>query len=319
MKIGIIGSGLVGSTAAYAMVMRGVGRRIVLVDIDKERARAEADDIIHAVPFANPLEVVAGDYPDLTGSRIVVVTAGVSQKEGESRLDLLGRNAEVFEQVIPKILKHAPEAVLLVATNPVDVMTHIAAHYASQYDVPTRRVIGTGCTLDTARFRSLLGLKLGVDPDHVHAYVIGEHGDSEVLAWSSVTIGGIQLEKFCEEYAFSFCAEDYQQIGQQVRQAAYKIIEAKGSTYYGIGSAIARIVEVILHNQRSILTVCTPLENVEGVRNVTLSLPNLVSGDGYLDTFYPQLNQREAQELRESAQLLRDLVNELTLEGRQVI
>jgi L-lactate dehydrogenase len=249
----------------------------------------------------------------------VVVTAGVSQKEGESRLDLLGRNAEVFEQVIPKILKHAPEAVLLVATNPVDVMTHIAAHYASQYDVPTRRVIGTGCTLDTARFRSLLGLKLGVDPDHVHAYVIGEHGDSEVLAWSSVTIGGIQLEKFCEEYAFSFCAEDYQQIGQQVRQAAYKIIEAKGSTYYGIGSAIARIVEVILHNQRSILTVCTPLENVEGVRNVTLSLPNLVSGDGYLDTFYPQLNQREAQELRESAQLLRDLVNELTLEGRQVI
>jgi len=315
MKIGVIGSGLVGSTSAYAMVMRGVGRRIVLVDLDKKRAQAEANDIIHAVPFANPLQVIAGDYQDLKGSQVVVVSAGVSQKPGENRLELLGRNAKIFKQVIPEVLRNAPDTILLVATNPVDVMTHIAAHYAAQVDVPSTRVIGTGCTLDTARFRSLLGLKLGIDSDHVHAYVIGEHGDSEVLAWSSVTIGGIPLEKFCGDYEFSLCEDDYQEIESQVRKAAYSIIDAKGSTYYGIGSAIARIVEVIIRNQRSILTVCTTSTNVEGIKNVTLSLPNLIGGTGHLETFYPNLNDQERQDLRESAQLLKDEIKKVTLES----
>jgi L-lactate dehydrogenase len=313
MKIGIIGSGLVGSTAAYAMVMRGVGRRIVLVDIDQKRAQAEASDIVHAVPFANPLEVVAGDYQDLTGCQVVVISAGVSQKPGETRLDLLTRNAQVFQQVIPQILKYAPETILLVATNPVDVMTHISAHYAAQFDVPSNRVIGTGCTLDTARFRTLLGRELGIDSDHVHAYVIGEHGDSEVLAWSSVTIGGIPLEKFCRDHNFSLCSEDYQKIETQVRRAAYTIIDAKGATYYGIGSSIARIVEIITRNQRSIMTVCTPLEEVAGVENVTISVPNLIGGEGLMDTFYPHLNEQEQSALRKSAQLIKDVTNQLNL------
>lgn len=313
MKVGIIGSGLVGSTGAYAMVMRGIGRRIVMVDLDQKRAQAEANDLVHAVPFANPLEVVAGDYPDLSGCQVVVIAAGVSQNPGETRLDLLTRNAQVFQQVIPQILRYASDAILLVATNPVDVMTHIAANYAAQFDVPSRRVIGTGCTLDTARFRTLLGRELGVDPDHVHAYVIGEHGDSEVLAWSSVTVGGIPLEKFCKDHGSLFCAEDYQKIETQVRHAAYAIIDAKGATYYGIGSAIARIVEVIIRDQRSIMTICTPLSEVEGVNYVTLSVPNLIGGEGLLDTFYPHLNEAEQSALRKSAQLIKDVTDQITL------
>lgn len=313
MKIGIIGSGYVGATAAYALVMRGVGRHIVLVDIDKARAQAEADDIMHAVPFANPLQVTAGDFQDLNGCRVVVITAGVSQKEGETRLDLLNRNAQIFRDVIPKILKHAPEAILLVATNPVDVMTQIAAHFASEFNLPSSRVLGTGCTLDTARFRALLGSRLGIDPIHIHAYVIGEHGDSEVLAWSIVTIGGMPLENFCRKHKVSLSQGDYEEIDTQVRRAAYNIINGKGATYYGIGSAIARIIEVIIGNQRSILTVCTPLDVVEGVKNVTLSVPSLIGGEGHLDTFYLDINEGERDALKASAKILNKAFTALNL------
>jgi L-lactate dehydrogenase len=262
MKTGIVGSGFVGATAAYALVMRGVGRRVVLVDMNKARAAAEADDILHAVPFAHQLEVSAGDYSDLAECKVVVVSAGVGQKPGETRLELLGRNAKVFEQVIPNILKHAPQAILLIATNPVDVMTHIAAHYAAQQGVPSSRVIGSGTTLDTARLRTLIGGRLKVDSQHIHAYVLGEHGDSEVLPWSQVTVGGIPLEEFCTGRETSICPDDYAEIDEKVRRAAYHIIDGKGATYYGIGSAIARIVEVILQDERSILTVCTPMAEV---------------------------------------------------------
>ena len=181
MKTGIVGSGFVGATAAYALVMRGVGRSVVLVDQNKSRADSEADDILHAVPFAHPLEVEAGDYQDLAGCKVVIVSAGVGQKPGETRLQLLERNADVFKQVIPRILQHAPRAILLIATNPVDVMTHLAARYAGEVGVPSSRVIGSGTTLDTARLRSLIGRQLNIDSQHIHAYVLGEHGDSEVI------------------------------------------------------------------------------------------------------------------------------------------
>ena len=198
MRIGIVGSGMVGSTSAYALVMSGVGREIVLVDLNRARAEAEANDISHAVPFAHPLTVRAGDYSDLNGARVVVIAAGVAQKPGETRLQLLQRNADVFGQVVPSVLRHAPEAVLLVVTNPVDIMTSIAAQFASDFGVPQTRVIGSGTTLDTARFRALLGRHFAVDPQHVHAYVLGEHGDSEVLAWSQATIAGLGLDEFAE-------------------------------------------------------------------------------------------------------------------------
>src|SRR4051812_38410925 len=196
MKVGVVGSGFVGATAAYALVMQGVGREIVLVDKNADRAAAEADDIRHAVPFAHPLDVRAGDYQDLADCRVVVLCAGVGQKPGETRLQLLQRNAQVFHEVVPAVLKAAPEAVLVVATNPVDVMTHLAARFAYAYGVPPGRVLGSGTALDTARFRSLLGGHCGIDSHHVHAHVIGEHGDSEVLTWSLATIGGMPLEEF---------------------------------------------------------------------------------------------------------------------------
>ncbi len=313
MKTGIVGSGFVGATAAYALVMRGVGRRVVLVDQNRARAESEADDIQHAVPFAHPLEVTAGDYADLAGCNVVVVSAGVGQKPGETRLELLERNAQVFKQVIPNVLKYAPRAVLLIATNPVDVMTHIAAHYADEVGVPSSRVIGSGTTLDTARFRSLIGRRLMVDSQHIHAYVLGEHGDSEVLTWSQVTVGGIPLTEFCTGREISICEDDYAAIDEKVRRAAYHIIEGKGATYYGIGSAIARIVEVILQDERSLLTVCSPMKDVAGIKDVTVSLPNLVGGEGIIQTFSPILNEGETSSLRLSAQVVRSVIAELKL------
>ncbi len=311
MKTGIVGSGFVGATAAYALVMRGVGRRVVLVDMNRARAEAEADDILHAVPFAHPLEVSAGDYADLAGCRVVIVSAGVGQKPGETRLQLLERNAQVFKQVIPRILEHAPNAILLIATNPVDIMTHLAARYASDVGVPSSRVIGSGTTLDTARFRSLIGRQLNVDSQHIHAYVLGEHGDSEVLTWSLVSVGGIPLPEFCTGREISICEDDYASIDEQVRRAAYHIIEGKGATYYGIGSAIARITEVILQDERSILTVCTPMPDVAGVKDVTVSLPNLVGGEGIIQTFYPKLSEEEMAALQNSAQVVRSVIDQL--------
>jgi L-lactate dehydrogenase len=313
MKTGIVGSGFVGATAAYALVMRGVGRRVLLVDQNKARAAAEADDILHAVPFAHQLEVSSGEYTDLAGCKVVIVSAGVGQKPGETRLELLGRNAKVFEQVIPNILQHAPQAILLIATNPVDVMTHIAAHYAGQMGVPSSRVIGSGTTLDTARLRTLIGRHLNVDSQHIHAYVLGEHGDSELLPWSLVSVGGIPLEEFCTGREISICPEDYAEIDERVRRAAYRIIEGKGATYYGIGSALARIVEVILQDERSILTVCTPMDEVTGIKDVTVSLPNLVGGEGIIQTFLPNLSETETEALRASAQVVRSVIDELDL------
>lgn len=311
MKTGIVGSGFVGATAAYALVMRGVGRRLVLVDQNRARADSEADDILHAVPFAHPLEVTAGDYPDLAGCRVVIVSAGVGQKPGETRIQLLSRNAEVFKQVIPNVLKYAPDAILLIATNPVDVMTHLAARYASEFGVPSTRVIGSGTTLDTARLRSLIGRHLNVDSQHIHAYVLGEHGDSEVIPWSQVTVGGIPLEEFCNAGQISICPDDYAGIDERVRRAAYHIIEGKGATYYGIGSAIARIVEVILGDERSILTVCTPMEDVAGIKDVTVSLPNLIGGEGIIKTFFPNLSAEEMELLNNSARVVRSVIDDL--------
>lgn len=311
MKTGIVGSGYVGATAAYALVMRGVGRRLVLVDQNRARADSEADDILHAVPFANPLEVSAGDYADLTGCKVVIVSAGVGQKPGETRLQLLERNAQVFKQVIPNILQHAPDTILLIATNPVDVMTHLAAHHAAEFGVPSSRVIGSGTTLDTARLRSLIGRHLNVDSQHIHAYVLGEHGDSEVIPWSLVTVGGIPLSEFCHAGKVSICPEDYDGIDQRVRRAAYHIIEGKGATYYGVGSALARIVEVILQDERSILTVSTAMEEVAGVKNVTVSLPNLVGGEGIIKTFFPHMNEKETELLGASARVVRSVIDQL--------
>lgn len=311
MKIGIVGTGLVGATAAYAMVMRGVGREIVMVDINKKRAQAEADDIFHAVPFAHSLRVFAGDYPGLAGSQVVILAAGVSMRPGETRLQLLERNSAIFADVVPQVLEHAPDAVLVVATNPVDIMTHLAARYAGEHGVPPSRVLGSGTTLDTARFRVMLGRHLGVDPQHIHAYVVGEHGDSEVLTWSLVTVGGMSLAEFCRQHEIELDDSVRQEIEHRVRDAAYHIIEGKGSTYYGIGAALARIVDAILRDQRSILTVCTPVARVLDECDVTISLPHLVGGEGVLASFPLPLAEDERAALKASAEVVCQAIEEL--------
>lgn len=312
-KIGIVGSGYVGSAAAFAMVMSDVGRELVMVDLDKRRAEAEANDIRHAVPFAHPVDVYAGDYADLGGCRAVVITAGVNQKPGETRLQLLERNAAVFRQVVPNILDNAPNAVLVVATNPVDVTTHMTAHFAKSYGVPAGRVVGSGTTLDTARFRTLLGQQVGVDARHIHAYVVGEHGDSEVLTWSLATIGGIPLFEFARQRGVEITPEVRARIDDSVRRAAYYIIEGKGATYYGIGAALARIVDAILSDQRAILTVCTPAAAVAGVKDVTVAVPRLVGGAGVIADFPLPLSEDEYAALARSAGIVRAAIDSLNL------
>lgn len=310
MKVGIIGSGLVGATSAYAIVMKKAASEVVLIDANEKRAIAEAADIQHAIPFTHATNVYAGTYEDLKEANIIVIAAGASQKPGETRLMLFERNATILNEIIPKAISVAPNAVFLIATNPVDVITHISAKIALEHGVPYSRVIGSGTTLDTARFRSLLGNHVGVDPQHVHAYVIGEHGDSEVLTWSNVDIGGISLEDFIEFRNVEFNEKLKQEIDNGVRNAAYKIIDGKGSTYYGIGAAIARLVDVINRDNRAVLTVSTVNQDVEGIKDVTLSLPHLIGGDGDFGTLPLRLNVKERALLKRSALIIREKIDE---------
>jgi L-lactate dehydrogenase len=311
MKIGVVGTGMVGASAAYALVMRGIGREIVLVDKNRQRALAEADDIFHAVPFAHPMILSDGDYAALDGCRVVIVAAGVNQKPGETRLELLERNAAVFREVIPNILREAPDAILVVATNPVDVMTHLSARIAREQGGAPGRVFGSGTTLDTARFRALLARELKVDTNHIHAYVVGEHGDSEVLAWSQVGIGGHALEDYCALRGIELDAAKRAEIDEGVRRAAYHIIEGKGATYYGIGSALARIAQVILGDLRSILTICAPADEIAGVKDVTVAMPHLLGGDGVIQRLPLALTLEEEEALGRSAGIVRGAIDAL--------
>lgn len=316
MKVGIVGSGNVGAGAANAMVLRGVAREIVMVDINTKRAQAEAEDILHAVPFSSHAVVVRqGEYSDLDGCSVVVITAGVAQKPGETRLQLLERNASIFKGMIPQIVASAPDAVLVIATNPVDIMTHLAAHYAAPLGVPRKHVIGSGTTLDTARFRSILGRAMDVDPEHVHGYVVGEHGDSEVLAWSLTTVGTVPLEDYATARGIELTEALMQEIDDGVRRAAYRIIEGKGSTYYGIGAALARIVQAIVRDQRSLLTVSVPVETIGDVHDITFALPAIVGGDGIISVLPKPLNDEEERLLIESARTLRQALDELAAAG----
>jgi len=310
MKVGIIGSGLVGATAAYAIMMRKAAGEIVLIDANEKRAFAEAEDIQHAAPFAHATNVYAGTYKDLKDAKIVVIAAGASQKPGENRLQLMEKNAVIFRDIISKVVKVTPDVIFLIATNPVDIITHISINIAKEFGVPSTRVIGTGTTLDTARFRNLLGNLIGVDSQNVHAYVIGEHGDSEVLTWSNIDVGGVPFEDLLEFRNVVFNEKIKNSIDDGVRNAAYKIIEGKGSTYYGIGGAIAKLVDVINHDNRAVLTVSTFMEDVEGVKNVTISLPHIIGGSGDMGVLPISLNIKEKTLLKKSAEIIRERIDE---------
>ncbi len=310
MKVGIVGAGMVGSAAGFAIALQGIATQMVFVDQNADLARAQAQDVAHAVPFASSTVVEAGGYADLAGAGVVILAAGVNQAPGETRLDLLARNAAVFRAVLAQVQPVAPDALLLIATNPVDIMTHVAQELSG---LPPERVIGSGTILDTARFRSLLGQHLGISPRSVHAYVLGEHGDSEVLAWSNARAGSVPLLSFAAQIGAPITGHLRDQIDDGVRNAAYTIIAGKGATWHGIGAGLARIVEAIARDQAAVLSVSMRTSEVLGVADATLSLPRIVGASGIQGTLMPDLTEDEARALRASAQLLAETAAALSL------
>lgn len=310
MKVGIVGAGMVGSSAAYAMALQGRVHDIVLVDYNAALARAQAEDISHAVPFVSTTMVRAGDYADLAGAGIVIIAAGVNQKPGESRLDLLARNAEVFRMVVAEILAVVPNVILVIATNPVDIMTDVATRLSG---LAPSKVIGSGTILDTARFRSLLAAYLGTSPQAVHGYVLGEHGDSEVLSWSSVRVGSVPLMSFAEQMGRPMTDSVRTEIDDGVRNAAARIIHGKGATYFGIGAGLARLVTAISADQRDILSVSSVTDDIAGVRGVAASVPRVIGAQGIVMDVIPALDVTEQEALHRSASMLKELASSVPL------
>ena len=301
VKVGIVGAGMVGSAAGYAIALMGTASEIVLVDRNAALARAQAEDIAHAVPFASATVVTDGDYSALEAAEIVILAAGVSQKPGETRLALLERNAAVFADIVAEVRRATPEAILLVATNPVDIMTDVATRLSG---MAPSRVIGSGTILDTARFRSLLGRHLGISPQSVHAYVLGEHGDSEVLAWSTARAGSLTIRDFAAQVGAAFTPDVVAGIDTGVRRAAYRIIEGKGATWYGIGAGLARIVRAIAQDEAAVLSVSIQTPVAAGVTGATLSIPRVVGRAGVVADLMPELDATETAALARSATLL---------------
>lgn len=308
MKVGIVGCGLVGSSGAYAIALEGAANDLVLVDLNQKLARAHAEDILHATPFGKPIRVEAGDYSHLRGAAIVILSCGVAQREGETRLQLLERNVQVFQAVVPQVLEHAPETILLIVSNPVDIMTKVVTHISK---LPAARVIGSGTILDTARFRTLIGEHLGIAPQSVHAYVLGEHGDSEVLAWTNVKIGGVPLSDFARQIGRPITDTIQSEIDDGVRKAAYRIIEGKGATYYGIGAGIARMVNAIIDDEGAVLTLSNLNSDIKELQGVSLSLPRVLGTGGIKATISPSLTEEEQGLLIKSANILREAASEL--------
>ncbi|MFA7277161.1 MAG: L-lactate dehydrogenase [Pseudobdellovibrionaceae bacterium] len=313
MKIGIIGAGQVGSAIAYACVLEGIADEIVIIDQNESLAKAQAEDLLHATPFASMVQVRQGQYNDLEGATLVMIAAGAAQKQGETRLDLLQRNADIFAKIIPQILKAAPDTLLLVASNPVDVITHLVAKIAAQtHNISPSRVIGSGTILDTARFRAEIAKHIGVSNHSVHAYVLGEHGDSEVLHWSGATIGNIPLTNFAAQVASPLTQESRAQIDNLVRRAAYRIIQGKGATWFGIGAGMARLAATVLRNENAVMTVSSPLSGLWGEgKPVCLSLPRVIGSSGISATLMPELTQEEETALKRSRDILLEATHNL--------
>jgi L-lactate dehydrogenase len=306
--VGIVGTGNVGTAAAYAIFNQGLASEILLSDKDSRRAEGEARDLMHGQFLVGRVTCRAVDYPAMSDAQVIVLSAGASQKSpDETRLDLLARNAEIFREIIGALDEHAPEAILLVATNPVDVLTYLAQEMS---DRPNERIIGTGTLLDTARFRALLGRHYGVDPRSVHAYILGEHGDSEVPIWSNATIGGQNIQ--CRTVlGQAWEPETMQSIFEQARDAAYEIIERKGHTDSAIGVVIARIVRAIVEDQRNVLPISVRPGGTYGIDDVCLSTPCVVGIEGVAEHVNPDLSPDEEEALRASGETLRESRAEL--------
>lgn len=301
-KIAVVGAGRVGSTFAYTLAASGVAREIVMIDADRERAEGEAMDIAHSVPFRAPVSVSAGGLADAEGATLTVIAAGAAQREGESRPALLRRNVEVLRETVNGIVQANPQGMILVATNPVDALTFAALRLSG---LPPARVFGSGTVLDTARLRAELSAHYGVDARNVHAYVLGEHGDSELVVWSVASIANLPLEHYCRLTGMSCTVEDMAAIGARVRDAAYEIIRRKGATNFAIAAALTRIVEAVVRDQASVLTVSTLVQGHYGLHGVCLSLPAIVDRSGIRRVLPISLSEEELARLRASAEAVR--------------
>lgn len=306
-KVTVLGTGMVGASFAYKLLGSGLASEMLLVDVNARRAEGEVMDLQHAMPFDRPCRIYSGSYADIAGSDIVVISAGVAQKPGETRLELVKRNAAIFREMIPQVAQAAPQSILVIATNPVDIMTEAAIRYSG---FEPGRVVGSGTILDTARFRYLLGDYYDVDPRSVHAYIIGEHGDSEVPVFSTASIAGISLPEICQQRGQEYSQADMDGLFAQVRGAAYQIIERKGATYYAIASGLLRIVEAILRNQNTVFSVSNLLTGQYGVKDVCLSLPAVVNRQGIHSMLTLPLSQAEQTAFQQSGQLLQKLAAE---------
>lgn len=306
-KAAMIGCGLVGSAAAFSLMQSGLFTEIVLIDEDRDRAEGEAMDIGHGVPLARPMKIYAGDYADITDASIIIITAGANQKPDETRLDLVHKNVKIFEDIMGKIVAHNCQGILLIVANPVDILTYTAVQLSG---FPSNRVIGSGTVLDTARLKAELGEHLGVDSRSIHAFIIGEHGDSEIAAWSSANVSGIPIHKFCEMRGHTNHDEEMERIAKTVKNSAYEIIDKKQATNYGIAMAIRRICEAIVRDEKSILPVSGLMQGEYGIEGVALSMPAIVGKDGIETKVSVSLNEEETQDLKESAKTLKEILNQ---------
>ncbi len=309
-KAVMIGCGFVGSASAFSLMQSDLYSEIVLIDIDRKKAEGEAMDISHGIPLQRHMKIYAGDYDDISDASIIIVTAGANQKQDETRLDLVQKNVKILKSVISEINKKDFAGILLIVANPVDILTYVASKLSN---LPESHIIGSGTVLDTARLKYELGEHLEVDSRSVHAFIVGEHGDSEIAAWSSANISGIPIDDFCEMRGHSHYDETTRQIAERVKNSAYEIIERKQATYYGIAMAVRRICEVIVRDEKSILPVSTIIHGEYGIEDVALSMPAIVGKSG-VETKVPiPLSEEEISKLIKSADILKKILKEVKI------
>jgi len=304
-RVAIVGLGNVGASFAYALLFRGLASEIVLIDANKAKAEGEAMDLNHAVPFTHSTRIWAGDYSDCAGAVVTVITAGAAQKPGETRLDLVKKNTRILSSIVPEVVKNNPDGIVLVASNPVDVLSYVAWKLSG---LPSDRVFGSGTILDTARFRYLLSQHFDVDARSVHGFIIGEHGDSEVPVWSLTNIAGMRLPEYTQHNNANCSQEEMDSIFTQTRDAAYHIIERKGATYYAVAAGLMRITEAILRNQSTVLSVCSLVKGNYGIEDVFLSLPTVLHRGGIERVIHLELSEEEEAKLKNSARVLHETI-----------
>ena len=307
-KVAIVGCGFVGSASAFALMQSGLFSEMVLIDADKDKAEGEALDIGHGMPLARPMQIYAGDYDDAADAAIIIVTAGANQKPGETRLDLVKKNAAIFKSIMPEIAKRKCEGIMLVVANPVDILTYLAVKLSG---MPQNKVFGSGTVLDTARLKYLLGEHLRVDSRSIHTFIIGEHGDSEFATWSTTNVSSVPLHDFCEMRGHHDHEEAMREIENSVRNSAYEIIKRKHATYYGIAMAVKRICEAVIRDEKSVLPVSSLMNNVYGIEDVALSMPAIVGKDGVECLIPEKLSSDEQHKLRESAKIIKETINSI--------